>query len=530
MNDSKTQTAGGHFPTFRRLFGWLFSWRMIRRCLFVLACLVTLLALYCAEENWRGRRAWNGYRRELQARGEQLDYSAFVPKPLPDEQNFAATPFVKSWFEKRNPGQWWHAKDNYARASSRVKGLKNKAEYVDLVAWGTAFAAVRSGNPASNRKLESNSLDLDSRARAAPTVLEGLKDDEANLAELRAASRRPYSQYPIIYDLENPWGILIPHLPNIRFACLRLQLRACAELAAGQSESALEDVKLMLYLADSVKEEPFLISYLGRVASLNIAAQPIWEGLAGHRWSDSQLQELQTRLQQYNFLADLKRPLAAEQAAGVLTVDLLARKKYRLGDLFAQGDPGGGNLLNLIIPRGWYDQEQLNYCRLYHNQMDGTFDVANKKVSPKQVETHAHELEREVAGGRLGKGLNAILHHRFIASMLLPALGKVSLKAAKAQTAADQAALACALERFRLANGQFPEKLDALAPRFIDRIPNDVISGQPLKYRRLDEGKFLLYSVGWNETDDGGTVVLTREKSRTVDFTQGDWVWFSSAR
>ncbi|HYT59673.1 MAG TPA: hypothetical protein VEL06_05855, partial [Haliangiales bacterium] len=254
-------------------------------------------------------------------------------------------------------------------------------------------------------------------------------------------------------------------------------------------------MKLMLYLADSVKEEPFLISYLGRVASLNIAAQPIWEGLAGHRWSDSQLQELQTRLQQYNFLADLKRPLAAEQAAGVLTVDLLARKKYRLGDLFAQGDPGGGNLLNLIIPRGWYDQEQLNYCRLYHNQMDGTFDVANKKVSPKQVETHAHELEREVAGGRLGKGLNAILHHRFIASMLLPALGKVSLKAAKAQTAADQAALACALERFRLANGQFPEKLDALAPRFIDRIPNDVISGQPLKYRRLDEGKFLLYSV-----------------------------------
>ncbi len=114
--------------------------------------------------------------------------------------------------------------------------------------------------------------------------------------------------------------------------------------------------------------------------------------------------------------------------------------------------------------------------------------------------------------------------------MLLPALGKVSLKAAKAQTAADQAALACALERFRLTNGQFPEKLDALAPRFIDNIPNDVISGQPLKYRRLDEGKFLLYSVGWNETDNGGTVVLTREKSRTVDFTQGDWVWFSSAR
>ena len=524
MNDP-TQAAGGHFPTFRRLFGRLFSWRMIRRCLFALVCLATLLALYYAEENWRGRRAWNKYRQELEARGEQLDYSSFIPKPVPDEQNFAATTFVESWFEKRSPDESWYAKDNYSRANTTVKALKYRAQYVDLVAWETAFAAVRSGKPATNRKLGSNKFDLESRAKAAPAVLEGLKDDEANLAALLAASRRPYSRYPVIYDLENPWGILIPHLLNIRLACLRLQLRACAELAAGQSETALEDVKLMLYLADSAKEDPFLITYLERIGSLNIASQPIWEGLAEHRWSDEQLQELQTRLEQYHWLADLKRPLAAEQAAGVLTVDLLAMKKYRPSDLFDQGNPGGGKVVGLIIPRGWFYQEQLNYCRLYDNQLAGTFDAAKARVFPRQVDSRAHELEGEISGGRLGKGLNAILHHRVIAAMLLPALGKVSLKAAMSQTAADQAALGCALERFRLANGQYPEKLDALVPRFMDKVPHDVISGEPLKYHRTNTGQFLLYSVGWNEKDDGGTVVLTKEKSPAVDFTQGDWVW-----
>ena len=86
MNDSNSKTAAGHFPTFRRLFSWLFSWRTIRRCLFAAACLATLLALFYAEENWRGRHAWNKYRRELEARGEQLDYRAFIPKPVPDEQ------------------------------------------------------------------------------------------------------------------------------------------------------------------------------------------------------------------------------------------------------------------------------------------------------------------------------------------------------------------------------------------------------------------------------------------------------------
>ena len=62
---------------------------------------------------------------------------------------------------------------------------------------------------------------------------------------------------PVVYDLENPWGILLPHLGNIKRTVQRLQLRACAELAAGRSDDALADVKLMLYLADSVKTSRF---------------------------------------------------------------------------------------------------------------------------------------------------------------------------------------------------------------------------------------------------------------------------------
>jgi hypothetical protein len=34
-----------------------------------------------------------------------------------------------------------------------------------------------------------------------------------------------------------------------------------------------------------------------------------------------------------------------------------------------------------------------------------------------------------------------------------------------------------------------------------------------------------LYSIGWNEKDDGGTVVFKGSSSKTVDLEQGDWVW-----
>jgi hypothetical protein len=34
-----------------------------------------------------------------------------------------------------------------------------------------------------------------------------------------------------------------------------------------------------------------------------------------------------------------------------------------------------------------------------------------------------------------------------------------------------------------------------------------------------------LYSDGWNETDDDGTVVFKTGVSKEVDRDKGDWVW-----
>ena len=496
--------------------------------LIVLAWTATIIALFYGEENWRGRRAWNKYRQELEARGEQLDYKTFIPKPIPDEQNFAATPFIESWFSQRtNAGKRWA--DDFDRARWRVASPKSNdhkgdRRLIDLVAWQMVFDAIGSGKFKPGQTFASNQFDPESRGQAAPAVLRGLKTSDANLEQLRAASRRPSSRYPVVYDLENPWGILIPQLANLKDAVARLQLKACAELAAGQSDKALDDVKLMLYLADSMKEEPILMSYAVRLACFQVAVQPMWEGLAEHRWSDGQLQDLERRLQQYHFLADLKPPLAAERATGILTADLLYGQKYRLSTLDG-GDDAGSRLtlsdwMGRIAPHGWYYQEQLNYCRLYQNQLGGTFDPAQKRVFPNQIEDHAHQLEKEIAGGRLGKTLSAIIHHRVLGSLLLPSLGKLPLRAATAQTAADQAALACALERCRLANGQFPEKLEELAPRFILQLPNDVLTGEPYKYRRNQAGGFVLYSIGWDGKDDGGV------PGRVLfDEEQGDWVW-----
>lgn len=105
----------------------------------------------------------------------------------------------------------------------------------------------------------------------------------------------------------------------------------------------------------------------------------------------------------------------------------------------------------------------------------------------------------------------------------MPAFGAATGRFANGQNAVDMARVAIALERYRLAHGEYPESLDALTPQFIAKLPHDIINGQPLHYRRTSDGQFVLYSVGWNETDDDGEVGLNENGS--VDRDKGDWVW-----
>jgi hypothetical protein len=518
-----------------RFLRWLCTWRTVRRILIGLAWLVALIALFHGEENWRGRRAWSQYRRGFEAQGEVLDFRAVVPKPVPDEQNFAATPVIKSWFEKQSSpdfDQKWN--DNYAQVGERIhphkaKDAKASRQFEDLVGWEAAFTALRSGELAGQKEFYSAKLDAESRAQAAPVVLEGLRTNEALFAELRLASRRPSSRYPVNYDIENLWAVRLPHLAMVRGVCQRLRLKACAELASGQGEKALEDVRLLLYLTDSLKTDPFLISYLVRLACVQLATQPIWEGLADHRWSEVQLQELENRLQRYNFIADMKPSFDAERAVAISTIEMIRKKGpwylNTIGDLDSTPASGDSMLANFIgfvlVPRGWYDQEELNYCRGFNIQHATALDTTEKRVSPTRVKADTQAYEQMMSATDFaGTPLGRILRHRVIAHMLLPALGKVIVRSATIQTAVNQAAIACALERYRLTNGHFPEALEALAPRFISPLPTDVVTSEPYKYRLMDGGRFVLYSVGWDEKDDGGVPGKT-----LFDDQHGDWVW-----
>lgn len=526
--ENKPGSSTWERSTTRRFSQWLTSPKTLKRLLITMAWAASIIALYYGVVDWRGRRAWTEYRKSYEAHVGPVEAQAYIPKPIPDDENFAATPFVQAWFKQNNDTNFLFDRDAWSGAAKMIKarpqlhsGQIYKVEYQDLAAWQEAFAAVQSDPGKHKVEFRTDKLDLALRAQAAPAVLDGLNDDAAAFDELRAASARPDARYPVIYNMENPMSIALPHLGKIKGACQRLELRACAELALGQNEKAFNDVNLMLYLADTVKDEPFLVSYLVRLACANIALTPVWEGLAEHKWTEAQLQQLQGRLGSYDFLADVQRPLNAERAVCVLGVDLLKGKGLGVLADWQSGAEGRTakhrlNFLGRFVPSGWYDEEQLHYFQRSDSFFKSGMDVSSKRVYPSRIATMISEQNH----GHQNTLMAAVFYHNFFAKLMVPPLTRLPLRSTVAQIASDQAAIACALERYRLANGQFPDNLSALIPRFINQLPNDVITGDPYKYRRTDDGRFVLYSVGWNQKDDGGVPGKDH-----FDETKGDWVW-----
>lgn len=502
--------------------------RWLKRFVFAFACVVTLFVLFHVEENWRGERAWAAYKHELEAKGAKLDFASFIPPRVPDDQNFAMTPFLAPLQDFDTATGKLRETEALKRAQDFAKSLPagklnewSKGRWIDLVAWCDALQ-----KPAGDKQPEfkSQSRTAQERAAAAPAVLAALKQYEPVIEELRAASRRPHCRFNLNYATENPAAILLPHLQPLRNACKVLTLRASAELAAGQPDQALAELKLMLHIAGTTKND-FLIGHLVSIAVMDMAMQVIWEGLANHQWSEAQLQSLQARLQNMDCLADAWKALQAERAGfGNAMFDYLRSLSGRKLLPMLQEMGGGstpksivGGLASSVIPSGWLYFEQLAYHHLFEEQVLPICDVTARRVHPRRAEQSERALKRN--------GISAIWEHRVLVNMLLPAVVPISKRSAHAQTTVDHAMLACALERCRLVDGKFPETLDALAPRFIAKLPHDIITGEPLKYRRDGDG-YVLYSVGWNEKDDGG-----KPGAKSAPASEdGDWVWQMPAR
>jgi hypothetical protein len=485
------------------------GWRILRRILMGLAILATLLAAFYAEENWRGKRAWLKCKAELEAKGAVLDWEKYIPPPVPDDQNFFKAPKMAEWFVGRNRTNDLLVRmsdKNFEKVTGSVTSTTNliatTAAAKEYLAWSDQF------------------------------------DPDFNL--IREALKRPYARMD--GDYSRPFEISIPNFVAVRKIAQTLAQRTHCYLLLGQPGKALHELALLngyrRLLEGAPTGKPMtLVAAMINVAVTGVYVQALAEGIQRQAWQDVDLESLQSQLAEINLTPCFSQAFACEPAAVCRTAEIVEPrklvameivsshpqiKKSHLENLWSGIKSLPSRLFNQV-PRGWVFQNMATHAKLSCSIYDSLFD-ANQLVTPRLAD-------------QTSKRVFAELEHKSMFNLLsrigLPNYSKALQTFARNQTLANQAQIVCALERYRLAHGEYPVTLDALVPQFIEKLPHDIIGGQPLHYHRSDDplspnsgasgGRFLLYSIGWNETDDGG--VTGKDKSGNEDKTQGDWVW-----
>lgn len=478
-----------------------------KRIGFVIIALITLALLAIAIENYRARRAWETCKLRFEQKGETLDWQSLLTNPGPDDQNMLAAPVLAPCFG------FGTGPDGAKRDKSDTNACQQLAHRFDPV----SKIPVQSGDW---RRASPMSLS-ESLSQVPQTNLQQLRlllrQNRDILDEIRDAARRPFAQLTLSQD--TAWDNLEPmfaQLKTIRSVAIALHASCQLELVDGKAEAACSEIETMLALAEAAGSQPLLIGLLVKMAMIETSCQPLWAGLAEHRWPDAQLARLEARLNQINVVADYRRCLRGERAFALARVGSYPHVGVARSDKIKDQDSPPSQepawQVFRLWPRAFTYRNQINLANGFQAFFFDRLDPAGPSVKLAAVYKNDPSLSK----------LRSSSPYNLFFPKLFPAIEKTMAKAAASQATVSLARVACALERYRLLTGRYPQSLADLAPRFIARVPPDPVNGGQLKYSLIDSGRFILYSIGPDGTDDAGKPIA---KAGRTDEERGDWVW-----
>ncbi|HVY69964.1 MAG TPA: hypothetical protein VHH73_08545, partial [Verrucomicrobiae bacterium] len=508
-------------------------------------------------ENWRGRRALARWRQEQIAKGFPVDMAAVVPVPVPDQSNLVSAPLFRSlldysrgptgivWNEQAGQNHWSIITRERTRHRGKVPPEAKwfAGQHLDLAAWQAyyrqSFEAPK-GTPGGFKKFalpqevnirygivpgtaQDDLPELPefpvapSRQTPAADVLLALGKVGMDLDNIAAEARaRPLARFAVHYDERPAYGILLPHLATSKKLILLAQLRAAARLANGEIDGAAEDTALGMRLAENLRVEPFSISQKVRHTCWELALQPLWEGLVDHRWRETDLARFEAALRPVDFLAGFKLSCVGEQCfLSLVPEDNGGRKQ--LINAFASDSRAPESVERQIgiwvsfCPHGWFLQNEVTRNRMIQEELEGFLQAAGTPAAT----NFTRALEQPNYKNYHAKPYSFLANWMHDQSWV----HNLAAETLRAQTQLNLARVAIALERYRLARGELPEALRALAREYLDRVPTDLVGGEDLHYARRPSGGFQLYSLGPNGRDDGGRAF---NKKKPED---DDWAW-----
>jgi hypothetical protein len=264
----------------------------------------------------------------------------------------------------------------------------------------------------------------------------------------------------------------------------------------------------------------------------NLGHQEIFTILADRKLSADELQHLHEQLSKI-YPGDY--PSMNMEGERLMFMDIVQRS-------FTDGGPGGGHLipglweeLSNFYPPSHDDGDKRLLKPLYtaasmvHARRDATVAKANEIFNIQSRNDAMTPYQRHVSDIKTADEMfyESLPNYRFfLIQMFMPATARVSEIAYRGKMGHEATKTIIAVLRWQLEKNQYPGTLDELVKAgFLDELPMDVYSDKPLVYKKTDND-FILYSVGFNFTDDGGQYCKDRNGNIRKWGDNGDTVFW----
>jgi len=302
-----------------------------------------------------------------------------------------------------------------------------------------------------------------------PIAVQFLKNNAADMQLLHeAAAIGGAARYPT--DFSKGITMLSQEVQNLRTCARCLALQAMVRAHQGDAKGAMDSLRAIQALAQSLDNDPAMLSQQIRMAIQGMMDRQLQELLPVIEFPDANLAQLENVLLASDYQPALHRALLGERVAGLIMLENPNGMGNGPATRFAQG----------II----FGRDRVAYLDVMVDYIAAT-DQPWPAVIVDSTNVSVEFMART---------------NRFTAltSTVVPAVDGMVQSMANGTARCRVTALAIALERYRRANGKPPATLDELAPQCIKQVPLDPYSGQSFTYQATDAG-YVVYSLGGNK-------------------------------
>ncbi len=326
----------------------------------------------------------------------------------------------------------------------------------------------------------------------------------AALDVARDLADRPRGRYTVAWS-SDLISTMMPHVQQAREVAIMLSLDALRRALDGDADGALRSCRAVLNAGRSLGDEPALISQIVRASCARLSVRSVERVLAYAEASPKSLEDLQRA-----FADEAEEPCQLTAARAERAMRYTSLAAMRAGKVnrqtFGMRSTPLGPTGDVFIYRA-----QARACQAECLRLDTEMvEIARRPPEEQQARLKAlappaHQLPvllRALSGEEDGP--------------------KMAWAFQRAKAELCCAATALATERYRLAKGRWPERLDELVPDYLPAVPGDPFDGKPLRLRRMDDG-IMIYSIGTDGVDNGGNLDRKNETAPGVDLGVRLW-------